>query len=79
MPWWGTGPWWIFPILMPIVMLLVMLIALTMFREVFWGPGRRWSRRPDDEDSALEILRRRFASGEINEKEFEEKRRTLQR
>ena len=79
MPWWETGPWWVFPIGMPIVMLLVMLVAFTMFREVLWGPGRRWTRRPDDEDPALDILRRRFASGEINEKEFEEKRRLLQR
>lgn len=84
MPWhmdgWAAGPWWFFPFVMPIVMLVVMIIALIIFREVFWGgPGRRWSGRPDSEDPALEILRRRFASGEITEQEFQEKRRLLQR
>lgn len=87
MPWWQTdgwaaGPWWVFPILMPIVMLVVLFIALTMFREIFWGRPPWWGRRGLDEssqDSALEILRRRFASGEITEQEFEEKRKFLQR
>ena len=82
MPWdeWAAGPWWVFAIVMPIVMLVVMLIGFTMCRHVFWArPGRRWSPRPDDEDPAFEILRRRFASGEIAEQEFEEKRHLLQR
>jgi uncharacterized membrane protein len=82
MPWdeWAAGPWWLFAIVMPIVMLLVMLIGFTMFRQVFsTRPGRQWSPRPDDEDAALEILRRRFASGELTEQEFEEKRHLLQR
>lgn len=88
MPWWwqanggAAGPWWIFPIVMPISMLIVMLIAFVMFRELFWGRPGRWSRGSQDEpskDPALEVLRRRFASGEITEQEFEEKRKILQR
>lgn len=84
MPWWNgwAGPWWVFPIVMPIVMLVVMLIAFTMFREIWWGrPGRRGRGRDDDApvDEALEILRRRFASGELTEQEFEHKRQLLRR
>lgn len=34
-------------------------------------------RRPSVEDDALEILKRRYASGEINQAEYELARRTL--
>ncbi len=86
MPWWGggwgPGSWWIFPIVMPIVFVVVMLIMFAVFRGVFWGAsGRRGSRRSYSDgpsaDSALEILRRRFASGEITEQEYEQKRKLL--
>ena len=87
MPWWGgwgPGPWWIFPIVMPIVFVVVMLIMLMVFRGtgMCWGgPGWWGSRRPYHDgtsaDSALEILRRRFASGEITEQEYEQKRKLL--
>lgn len=85
MPWWGggwgPGPWWIFPLVMPIVFVVVMLIMLTVFRE-FWGHAGWWgSRRPYNDgtsaDPALEISRRRFASGEITEHEYEQKRKLL--
>lgn len=87
MPWWhadgwGAGPWWVFPIVMPIVMLVVLFIALTMVRQMFWGCPPSWGRRGPDgssTDPSLEILRRRFASGEITEQEFEEKRKFLER
>jgi putative membrane protein len=84
-PWWGgawgPGPWWIFPIVMPIIFIVVMLVVLTIFRGMFWGSSA-WcgSRRPDGDrtsDPALEILRRRFASGEITEQEYEQKRKLL--
>lgn len=44
--------------------------------------GIRWlvyQGRPEISDSALEILRQRYARGEINREEFEAKRKDLQR
>ncbi len=86
MPWWGSGwgsgPWWIFPVVMPIVFIVVMFIMLTIFRGKFWdhtgwcGSRRSHGNEPSI-DPALEILRRRFASGEITEQEYEQKRKLL--
>ena len=68
--------WWIVPIVM-------MILCIFMMK------GRRWSmmcgcdRRDIDRhktrgsDSAIEILHKRYASGEINKDEYEEKKRTL--
>jgi uncharacterized membrane protein len=68
--------WWIFPVLM-------MLFCVFMMK------GRRGStmccfgsRRTDDTadrepGSALDILDRRYASGEIDREEYDEKKRTL--
>jgi putative membrane protein len=79
-PWgWGMHPgWWMWG---PggIVMMLVML--------TFWGLvitglvlGVRWlarQGREDRSDRALDILRERYARGEINKEEFEARRRDL--
>jgi putative membrane protein len=72
--WWMSGPW-------GIVMMFMMLL--------FWGLiiaglvlGIRWlisqgSPPRSSSDSALEILRQRYARGEINKEEFEAKKRDL--
>lgn len=76
---WGMHPmWWAWGA-GGIVMMLMMLI--------FWGLviaglvlGIRWLVRfgpRSASDSALEILRQRYARGEINREEFEAKRRDL--
>ena len=64
-------------------------IGMMLFMFLFWGlvivgivVGIRWlvrQGRPEGTDSALEILRQRYARGEINREEFEGKRRDLQR
>ncbi len=69
--WWGMG--WIFMIIFwgLIIVGLIFLIK--------WLAGLSRSRPPIDKphDSALEILRQRYAKGEINKDEFEEKKRDL--
>ena len=67
----------------PLSMLAMMLMML-----VFWGVaivavvlGLRWlagQGETSPSDRALEILRERYARGEINAQEFEAKRRDLQ-
>lgn len=77
---WGTRSWWLFPILMPITMLVALFIMLLGMREFFGRhDGWRGGRSRSEGDETLAILRRRFASGEITEEEFEEKRKVLQR
>ena len=62
-----TGFWWIFPIFM----FIMIFICIFMMRGCSCIPRRRNSRRFSD-DSAEEILKERYARGEINRKEYEE-------
>ena len=80
MPWYD-GSWWIFPIVMPIVMLIVVFVALSMFRGAIVGPWQPWSRERDEpsRDDSFDILRRRFARGEVTEEEYERLREVLRR
>jgi putative membrane protein len=71
---WGAGWsfWWLLPMLMMVVMMA--LCAIVMMR-MFSGHHRD----PGERDSALRILNERFARGEIQKAEFEEKRALLGR
>ncbi len=55
--------------------LIVALIVLLIRRLVSSGPTRISS--PPQEDSALEILKKRYARGEIDKEEFEAKKKDL--
>lgn len=61
----------IFMILVPV---LVILAIVAMARGDNWFSGQRDS---DHTESAIELLKRRYARGEISKEEFEEKKRTL--
>jgi putative membrane protein len=68
--WWGPG--W-FPLVPFALMILCMVImGAVMMAMMGIGPFRRNSR-----ESALDILGERFASGEIDRSEYEEKRRAI--
>jgi len=75
--WWGSGPWLWGPgmgFLGPVVMLLLLgaLVLLAV------GVMRRSSRTSNPpQDSAMEILRTRYAKGEIARDAFEGMRRDL--
>jgi putative membrane protein len=76
---WGMHPMWGFWGVWGIAMMLFMLL--------FWGLviagvvlGIRWllgQGRESRSDTSLEILRQRYARGEINKEEFETKKRDL--
>lgn len=68
----GMGIGWIFPLLFLGVLIVAAVFAVRWLVEQGRpAPGR------EPGDSALEILKRRYARGEIDHEEFEAKRRDL--
>jgi len=73
----GDGLWMIGGLL-----LLIGLIVLIVFVVNNWSRGERGRDAPSGDPSrpaAMDILRERFARGEINEEQFEQARKVLAR
>jgi putative membrane protein len=68
--------WWLFPLVM-IVLCFFMMRGGRAWKMCGFGPWRMGRRQTGVPDSAIEILNKRYASGEINKEEYEEKKRTL--
>ena len=59
-------------------MVLGMLVWVVLLVLLVWGIGSLFPNQPaETQTDALEILRRRYATGEITSAEFETARRTL--
>lgn len=74
--WWGGGASWWFASLINLVLLGAVVVA------VVWAMDRLRSQRAQEVgsarfESALDILKKRYARGEIGKEEFEAKRRDL--
>ncbi|WP_430702157.1 SHOCT domain-containing protein [Mesorhizobium captivum] len=64
----------------PLLMILILAVLLVAAVVLVRGPGRPWSVSPHRSPASrppLDILRERFARGEIDKDEFEERRRAL--
>jgi uncharacterized membrane protein len=70
--------WWIFPLLMIILCIFMMKgrMGAMMCRP---GSCSKDSRSGDISASALELLNKRYAQGELNKEEYEEKRSLMAR
>ncbi|CAB5139797.1 hypothetical protein D3OALGA1CA_3797 [Olavius algarvensis associated proteobacterium Delta 3] len=68
--------WWIVPIVM-IVLCFFMMRGRRGSMMCGFGPCDIDNRQTRDSDPAIEILDKRYASGEIDKEEYEEKKRTL--
>jgi putative membrane protein len=76
---WPYGPWGWFPgmWIFPLIFIVVMLIFL--FRWGDWPMGRGHGRgRRDRDESAREILDRRYARGEISREEYQQMKKDLE-
>ncbi len=85
---WGPGPWhmwpdgygrhfwWMGPLMMLFMFLLCVVVIRFLFAHRPWGDGlhHRWS---PPTYSALQILNERFARGEIQKNEFEDKKAAI--
>ncbi len=74
----GFGWWWIFPIIMIALCFFMMRARMgsMMCRPGSHGKG---SRSGDTSDSALDVLNKRYAQGEISKEEYEERRSVITR
>ena len=72
----GFGWWWLMPILMVLFLILGIWAVVALVRGVSQpSDSDSGSSRPD---SALEVLRKRYARGEISKEEYEEKKKDLE-
>jgi len=70
----GFGFGWIITI---IIWALIIWAIIAFIRAVSGKSGLDW-RMQDKENSALKILKERYAKGEINKEEFEQKRKDIE-
>ena len=68
--------WWIFPLVM-IVFCLLMMRGRKGSMKCGFGSGIESSHRTNVSDSAKEILDKRYARGEIDKEEYQERKRIL--
>jgi putative membrane protein len=68
---WGPGPWILF---VPLVWIAIIVTIAWLVRGRGWGRG--WG-PPRGGPTALEVLDRRFAEGEISAQEYRDRRNIL--
>lgn len=73
---WGYGMGWFGPILTAAFWIAVIVGIVFLIRWLVLSSGTG-SRKTNSQDSALEILNRRYARGEIDKEEFIETRKDL--
>jgi putative membrane protein len=75
MMWWGGG--WYGMFLGPLIMILVLVVVIAAVVLLVRSGAGPWHGQAPAPRKPLDILKERFARGEIDKDEFEEKRRVL--
>jgi putative membrane protein len=75
--WHGGWHGWFFGPLMMIAVIVVVVVAVVLLVRWLGGPGHGGTSNVHAGKSPLDILKERFAKGEIDKDEFEERRRIL--
>lgn len=73
---WGYGMGWFGTIIMAVFWVAILVGIVLLIRWLIIST-RTEGRKAFEENSALEILKRRYAQGEIDKEEFEEKKKDL--
>jgi putative membrane protein len=68
---WGFGAWWMMFFWILVIIGIVFLIKWLVEQ------GRTDRKTSQTEESALDIIRKRYAKGEIDKEEFEQKKKDL--
>jgi putative membrane protein len=71
--WWGWGMGIVHGLLWWAILILGIVVLVRMLRR----GANRWGEVPPPEDTALDILKKRYARGEIGKDEFEQKKRDI--
>lgn len=74
---WHGGPWMLAGPLMMIVFIAAAAAVVVLVVRWLGGSGHGTAPHPSPDRAPLDILRERFARGEIDKDEFEERRRVL--
>lgn len=78
MMYWGYGIGWLWTVL-NIVFWIALIAGIFFLIRWLAVSAKHGGREAKSEDSAMEILRKRYAQGEINREEFEKKRKDLEK
>ena len=74
---WGGGAWFMGPVMMLFFFAIVVVLVVLLVRWLW--PGHAAGSSGANAKSALTILEERYARGEIDKEEFEEKKRVIGR
>ena len=75
---WGYGGW--FSSIFDIIFLIAVVVGVFfLIRWIISASAKQGGQESGAGDSAIEILRKRYARGEINKEEFEEKKKDLEK
>jgi putative membrane protein len=76
-PWmmnWGFGMWWIMPFIMIAFWIVVIVGIISLIR---WLARSERGREIKSEETALDILKKRYAKGEISKEDFERMKKDI--